>query len=298
MEWNNKKVRFPSQKRNREREGEAKRRRSVGVQLLPKLKTQWIIDSAPQFQSSATRFNYCSLPGLRLGMGFVKRVTELGLKSVSELRAANAAASPKSYRSFSSNSSTTDRLKDELISPPLHDQPAVRNLEAVDIPSEHVQAITSAITQVLDENYKPILQNLVTNSEMQNVLTAREANLSEFESEVRRIQLQDHLLRLEVKKLQTDIMKMRFSNRNEIATVTAGQYSGSGLGSQDYVDELIDRCRESGSSIVDLAQKIDGLRSHNDREKLEMTYKYSKILCASAVGILLISFLKVCIHLR
>ncbi|KAH6833727.1 hypothetical protein C2S53_009653 [Perilla frutescens var. hirtella] len=147
-------------------------------------------------------------------MGFVKRVTELGLKSVSELRVANAAASPKSYRSFSSNSSTTNRLKDELISPPLHNLPAVRKLEALGIPSEHVRAITSAMTRALDENYNPIVQNLVTNSEMQNILKALEANSRELKFELQGYQEELHQLQLEVEKLQknSEIMRCKITN--------------------------------------------------------------------------------------
>ncbi|KAH6765465.1 hypothetical protein C2S52_016448 [Perilla frutescens var. hirtella] len=224
-------------------------------------------------------------------MGFVKRVIELGLKSVSELRTANAAASPKSYRSFSSNSSTTNRLKDELISPLLHNLPAVRKLEALGIPSEHVRAITSAMTQALDEKYNPIVQNLVTNSEMQNILKALEANSRELKFELQGYQEELHQLQLEVEKLQknSEIMRCKITNA---AAPPHPDLNLEREKQQNKVKELIHRHDESISLTTNFKQEIHASWANPNWIKQDVSYKYTKILCVSAVGISFVSLIK------
>lgn len=45
----------------------------------------------------------------------------------------------------------------------------VKSLEAQGIPSKHAEAITSAITEVLDDSLANISQNLISRAEMQRV---------------------------------------------------------------------------------------------------------------------------------
>lgn len=60
----------------------------------------------------------------------------------------------------------------------------VRRLEARGVPSEQAEAITSAITEVLNDSLENVAHSFVSRAEMQKSEMVQEANLSKFKSEV------------------------------------------------------------------------------------------------------------------
>eukprot|EP01018_Ginkgo_biloba_P021301 Gb_03855 [translate_table: standard] len=100
----------------------------------------------------------------------------------------------------------------------------VRRLEAQGMPSKQAEAITAAITEVLNDSLENVAQSFVSKAEMQKSEMTQEAALSKFKAEVQ--SSQEHhfsLLQRETEKLRTDIDKMRSELRYEIDKVTAGQ---------------------------------------------------------------------------
>ncbi|PPD91159.1 hypothetical protein GOBAR_DD11895 [Gossypium barbadense] len=61
----------------------------------------------------------------------------------------------------------------------------VRSLEAQGVPSKQAEAITSAITEVLNDSLENVSQSFVSKAEMQKSEMLQEANLSKFKSEVK-----------------------------------------------------------------------------------------------------------------
>ncbi|KAG5102601.1 hypothetical protein JHK84_047570 [Glycine max] len=121
----------------------------------------------------------------------------------------------------------------------------VRRLEGEGVPSKQAEAITAAITEVLNDSLENVSQSLVSNGEMQKIEMMQESNLSKFKAEVQSSQdirvrarlvsdggaiddigwIGHHfsLLQHETEKLRNDIEKMRSELRHEIDKVTAGQ---------------------------------------------------------------------------
>ncbi|KHN33719.1 hypothetical protein glysoja_013725, partial [Glycine soja] len=60
----------------------------------------------------------------------------------------------------------------------------VRGLEAKGVPSKQAKAITSAITEVLNDSLENVTQSLVPKSEKQKLDLLQESNLSNFKSKV------------------------------------------------------------------------------------------------------------------
>ncbi|PKI64941.1 hypothetical protein CRG98_014683, partial [Punica granatum] len=64
----------------------------------------------------------------------------------------------------------------------------VRRLEAQGVPSQQAEAITAAVTDVLNDSLENVSQSFVSKPEMQKVEMAQESNLSKFKSEVQNSQ--------------------------------------------------------------------------------------------------------------
>ncbi|KVI04143.1 Coiled-coil domain-containing protein 90 [Cynara cardunculus var. scolymus] len=93
----------------------------------------------------------------------------------------------------------------------------VRRLEAQGVPSKQAEAITSAITEVLNDSLESVADTFTSNADMQKTVMLQEAHLSKFKSEVQSSQ-EHHFssLQRETEKLRTDIDKMRSELRYEI----------------------------------------------------------------------------------
>ncbi|GAB4837845.1 hypothetical protein Ancab_027371 [Ancistrocladus abbreviatus] len=130
----------------------------------------------------------------------------------------------------------------------------VRSLEAQGVPSKQAEAITSAITEVLNDSLENVSHNFVSKADMQKVEMLQEANISKFKSEVQGSQNHHFsLLQRETEKLQGDIEKLRSEVRYEIDKVTAGQRLDLNLERGRIRDELANQKAET----TNLTNKLD-----------------------------------------
>ncbi|CAL5439104.1 unnamed protein product [Camellia sinensis] len=60
----------------------------------------------------------------------------------------------------------------------------VRRLEAQGVPSKRAEAITAAITEVLNDSLENVAHSFVSKAEMQKTDMLHESNLSKFKTEV------------------------------------------------------------------------------------------------------------------
>ncbi|WJZ83273.1 hypothetical protein VitviT2T_002969 [Vitis vinifera] len=86
----------------------------------------------------------------------------------------------------------------------------VKSLEAEGMPSKQAEAVTTALTHVLNDTLENLAQSLVSKPELQKASMLQESNLSKFKVEVQGSQ-EHHfsLLQRETEKLRNDIDKMR-----------------------------------------------------------------------------------------
>ncbi|XP_034682179.1 coiled-coil domain-containing protein 90B, mitochondrial-like isoform X2 [Vitis riparia] len=99
----------------------------------------------------------------------------------------------------------------------------VKSLEAEGMPSKQAEAVTTALTHVLNDTLENLAQSLVSKPELQKASMFQESNLSKFKVEVQGSQ-EHHfsLLQRETEKLRNDIDKMRIDVRHEMDKITAG----------------------------------------------------------------------------
>ncbi|XP_038876777.1 protein FMP32, mitochondrial-like isoform X3 [Benincasa hispida] len=130
----------------------------------------------------------------------------------------------------------------------------VRKLEGQGVPSNQAEAITAAITEVLNDSLENISHSFVSKGEMQKIEMIQDSNLSKFKSEVQSSQGHHFsLLGHETEKLRNDIEKMRSELRYEIDKVTAGQRLDLNLERGRIRDELANQNAET----TNLTNKLD-----------------------------------------
>lgn len=244
-------------------------------------------------------------------MSVCKRAVQLGTKSgiyLSTLQRLNASNSKLSqpierfYGSLSSYSSVNrfdHRQMSQLVTPTgkrvfLVDTLAlVRSLEAQGVPSKQAEAITAAITEVLNDSLENVAHSFVSKAEMQKSEMVQESNLSKFKSEVQ--SSQEHhfsLLQRETEKLRNDIEKMRSELRYEIDKVTAGQRLDLNLERGRIRDELANQNAETTNLTNKLDREIHGLRAQLEAAKYDVIkYCIGTLVSISAVGLAVLRIL-------
>ncbi|KAG1354509.1 putative protein FMP32, mitochondrial [Cocos nucifera] len=169
----------------------------------------------------------------------------------------------------------------------------VRRLEAEGVPSKHAEAITSAITEVLNDSLENVSQSFVSKGEMQKSEMIQDASLGKFKSEVK--SSQEHhfsLLQRETEKLRGDIEKMRSELRYEIDKVTAGQRLDLNLERGRIRDELAKQSAETTDLTTKLDREIHALRAHLEAAKYDVIkYCIGTLVSISAVGLAVIRIL-------
>ncbi|KAJ6802271.1 protein FMP32, mitochondrial-like [Iris pallida] len=169
----------------------------------------------------------------------------------------------------------------------------VRRLEKQGLPSNQAEAITSAITEVLNDSLENVAQSFVTLGDMQKSEMIQEANLSKFKSEVQ--SSQEHhfsLLQRETEKLRVDIEKMRSELRYEIDKVTAGQRLDLNLERGRIRDELAKQNAETTDLTTKLDREIHALRAQLEAAKYDVIkYCIGTLVSISAVGLAIIRIL-------
>ncbi|PHT36046.1 hypothetical protein CQW23_23746 [Capsicum baccatum] len=163
----------------------------------------------------------------------------------------------------------------------------VRRLEARGVPSEQAEAITSAITEVLNDSLENVALSFVSRAEMQKSEMVQEASLSKFKSEVQ--SSQEHhfsLLQRETEKLRNDIEKMRSELRYEVDKLTAGQRLDLNLERGRIRDELANQNAETTNLTNKLDREIHALRAQIEAAKYEVIkYCIGTLVSISAVGL-------------
>ncbi|KAM7479355.1 hypothetical protein LguiA_027568 [Lonicera macranthoides] len=169
----------------------------------------------------------------------------------------------------------------------------VRSLEAQGVPSKQAEAITAAITEVLNDSLENVAHSFVSKAEMQKTEMVQESNLSKFKSEVQ--SSQEHhfsLLTRETEKLRNDIEKMRSELRYEIDKVTAGQRLDLNLERGRIRDELANQNAETTNLTNKLDREIHGLRAQLEAAKYDVIkYCIGTLVSISAVGLAVIRIL-------
>ncbi|KAJ6989892.1 protein FMP32 mitochondrial [Populus alba x Populus x berolinensis] len=175
----------------------------------------------------------------------------------------------------------------------------VRRLESQGVPLKQAEAITAAITGVLNDSLENVSHSVVSKEEMQKNALIQETSLSKFKSEVQ--SSQEHhfsLLQHETEKLRHDIEKMRSELRHEIDKLSAGQRLDLNLERGRIREELANQNAET----TNLTNKLDGVSTpaeididnaeiHGLRAQLEagkyevIKYCLGTLVSISAVGL-------------
>ncbi|KAG8373245.1 hypothetical protein BUALT_Bualt11G0003700 [Buddleja alternifolia] len=169
----------------------------------------------------------------------------------------------------------------------------VRRLESQGVPTKQAEAITAAMTEVLNDSLENISYSFVSKGEMQKNEMTQESNLSKFKTEVK--SSQDHhfsLLQHETEKLKSDIEKMRSELRYEIDKVTAGQRLDLNLEKGRIRDELNNQNQETTNLTNKLDREIHELRAQLEAAKYDVIkYCIGTLASVSAVGLAVIRIL-------
>ncbi|THU73839.1 hypothetical protein C4D60_Mb04t27080 [Musa balbisiana] len=169
----------------------------------------------------------------------------------------------------------------------------VRRMEKEGVPSKQAEAITSTITEVLNESLENVAQSFVSKPEMQRSEMIQDSNLSKFKLEMKGSQ--DHhfaLLQRETEKLRVDIEKMRSELRYEIDKVTAGQRLDLNLERGRIRDELAKQSAETTELTTKLDREIHALRAQLEAAKYDVIkYCIGTLVSISAVGLAVVRIL-------
>ncbi|XP_073293454.1 protein FMP32, mitochondrial-like isoform X1 [Primulina huaijiensis] len=169
----------------------------------------------------------------------------------------------------------------------------VRRLEAQGLPSKQAEAITAAMTEVLNDSLENVSHSFVSKGQMQQNEMTQESNLSKFKTEVK--SSQDHhfsLLQHETEKLKSDIEKMRSELRYEVDKVTAGQRLDLNLERGRIRDELNNQNQETTNLTNKLDREIHALRAQLEAAKYDVIkYCIGTLASVSAVGLAVIRIL-------
>ncbi|KAI7736618.1 hypothetical protein M8C21_025703 [Ambrosia artemisiifolia] len=191
----------------------------------------------------------------------------------------------------------------------------VRRLEGQGVPSKQAEAITSAITEVLNDSLENVAQSFVSKGEMQKIEMTQDGNLGKFKSQVQSSQ-ENHfsLLQRETEKLRNDIEKMRSELRYEIDKVTAGQRLDLNLergqagampepipnslshqfrsSAKRIRDELANQNQETANLTNKLDREIHSLRAQLEAAKYDVIkYCIGTLVSISAVGLAVLRIL-------
>ncbi|KAE8010577.1 hypothetical protein FH972_006937 [Carpinus fangiana] len=169
----------------------------------------------------------------------------------------------------------------------------VRKLEGQGVPSKQAEAITAAITEVLNDSLENVSHSFVSKGEMQKIEMIQDSNLSKFQSEVQSSQGHHFsLLQHETEKLRNDIEKMRSELRYEIDKVTAGQRLDLNLERGRIRDELANQNAETNNLTNKLDREIHALRAQLEAAKYDVIkYCIGTLVSISAVGLAVLRIL-------
>lgn len=170
----------------------------------------------------------------------------------------------------------------------------VRKLETQGVPTKQAEAITAAITEVLNDSLENVAQTFVSKADLQRLEMIQESKLSKFKSQVQSSQ-DNHfsLLQHEIEKLKSDIEKMRSELRYEIDKVSAGHRLDLNLERGRIRDELANQNQETANLTNTLDREIHTLRAQLEAAKYDVIkYCIGTLVSISAVGLAVVRLLK------
>ncbi|XLR22441.1 hypothetical protein S83_050341 [Arachis hypogaea] len=222
-----------------------------------------------------------------------KRLAQLGTRSgiampitqFSSFGASKSFSSNSSLRSFSQLVKSNGQrlfLVDTLA--------LVRKLEGQGLPTKQAEAITAAITEVLNDSLENVAESL---AEMQRTEMLQESSLSKFKAEVQSSQGHHYsLLQQETEKLRNDIEKMRSELRYEIDKVTAGQRLDLNLERGRIREELSNQNAETNNLANKLDRDVHALKAQLEAAKYDVIkYCIGTLVSISAVGLAVLRIL-------
>ncbi|KAL1316497.1 hypothetical protein HN51_068691 [Arachis hypogaea] len=222
-----------------------------------------------------------------------KRLAQLGTRSgiampitqFSSFGASKSFSSNSSLRSFSQLVKSNGQrlfLVDTLA--------LVRKLEGQGLPTKQAEAITAAITEVLNDSLENVAESL---AEMQRTEMLQESSLSKFKAEVQSSQGHHYsLLQQETEKLRNDIEKMRSELRYEIDKVTAGQRLDLNLERGRIREELSNQNAETNNLANKLDREVHALKAQLEAAKYDVIkYCIGTLVSISAVGLAVLRIL-------
>ncbi|KAH9321182.1 hypothetical protein KI387_015821, partial [Taxus chinensis] len=170
----------------------------------------------------------------------------------------------------------------------------VKRLEEDGMTQKQSEAITSVVTEVLEDSLNTIAHSFVSKEEMAKSEMLHEAALSKLKGEVK--SSQDHhisSLQREIERLRTDIEKPRSELKYEIDKVTAGQRLDFNLERGHIREELSKQSSETSDLTNKLDREIHALKTQVEAGKYEVIkYCIGTVVSVAAVGIGLLRVLK------
>nr|CAB3471420.1 unnamed protein product [Digitaria exilis] len=136
----------------------------------------------------------------------------------------------------------------------------VRKLESQGVPTKQAEAITSAITEVLNDSLESISESFVSKAEMQKSEMLQESNISKFKSQVQSSQRETEKLRGDIDKMRSELKRIR--------------------------DELAKQNEETTELTTKLDKEIHSLKAQLEAAKYDVIkYCIGTIVSISAVGL-------------
>ncbi|GAB2218128.1 hypothetical protein Droror1_Dr00001346 [Drosera rotundifolia] len=163
----------------------------------------------------------------------------------------------------------------------------VRSLEKKGVPLKEAEAVTSVITQVVNDSLQNVASRYVSKANMQRMEIIQETNDAKLKSEVRSSQDQPFsLLQIEIENLQAEIEKLRSELKHEIDKVTAGLHLDLNVERGRTHDELTNQKAETADLTNKLDREIYALRAEVQAAKYDVIkYCIGTLISVSAVGL-------------
>ncbi|XP_042467660.1 protein FMP32, mitochondrial-like [Zingiber officinale] len=169
----------------------------------------------------------------------------------------------------------------------------VKSLEVQGLPTKQAEAVTSAITEVLNDTLERVAQSYSPKEEVHKNQLIQDANLSKFKSFIESSQ-EHHFssLQREAEKLQVAMEKMGSELRYEIDKLAAGQRLDLNLERGQMRDELAKQNAETTLFTTKLDREIHTLRAQLEAAKYDVIkYCMGTLVSISAAGLAVVRIL-------
>lgn len=169
----------------------------------------------------------------------------------------------------------------------------VRKLESQGFTVNQAEAITAAMTDVLNDSLENAAHSFVSKAELQKNEMMQEAALAKVKGEIQHAQeYKVSLLQREVERIRTDVEKMRSDLRYEIDKVTAAQRLDINLERGRTREDLANQSAETSELTNKLDREIHSLKTQVEAAKYEVIkYGIGTIVSITAVGLGLLRIL-------